>query len=241
MILLPAIDLLDSQCVRLTEGDYNSVTQYDSDPVRVGREFESQGAEWLHVVDLDGAKAGKPCNGAVIEAILQSTKLKVQIGGGIRTLDSVRFWRETGAARVVMGTAIARDLALAEAVFAEAPGFVVAGIDTKNGMMATEGWTESGSETGLSLAQRFAKMGCQRTVFTDIAKDGRLAGPNLEETKKMVEESGLLVIGSGGVSNLDDLRHLQAIGCEGTIVGKALYEGRFTLAEALEVTKLQVS
>lgn len=237
MLILPAIDLIDKKCVRLTQGDYNRRTDYGLDPIEVAKQFADEGAEWLHVVDLDGAKAGQPINLDVIEAITSQGILKVEMGGGIRDDESVRNALEAGVSRVVIGTALIRDPDWAASLFSSLGERIVAGIDTRDGKVAVHGWLETGETDGTELARKFVQIGCRRIITTDIATDGAFTGPNMEMLRGMVEATGIPVIASGGVASLDDLRLIRddLPQIEGVIVGKALYEGRFTVAQAVEV------
>ena len=233
MLIIPAIDLIEGQCVRLSQGDYDQKVVYGADPVLVAREFEAQGATWLHVVDLDGAKEGSPVNLEVVREIVRSTALKVEYGGGLRSVESVRLAMDCGIERAVVGSKIALDLKEAEKWFREFGDRIMASIDTKDGLVAVHGWEETAEIHGVELASQLQGIGCRRIMTTDIATDGMLRGPNVEWMKEMVDSVDISVIASGGVANLDDLKALIATGCEGAIVGKALYERRFSLSEAL--------
>ncbi len=230
MVIYPAIDVLGGKCVRLSQGDYAESVTYYEDPLDAAKSFEDAGSEWLHLVDLDGARAGKPVNTAVFERIRAATKLRIQTGGGVRSLESARVILESGAERVIFGTAIARDLDLAAQVFESLGERAVAGVDMKDGRAATEGWTEGG-EDGLMLARRFKEMGCRWFIITDIATDGMLSGPNFQLMTACVHELGEGVIASGGVSCQDDLEKLRLTGVQGVVVGKAIYEGRVNLGD----------
>lgn len=231
MFVIPAIDMLGGECVRLTEGDYDQKTVYHRDPADAAKQFADSGAEWLHMVDLDGAKEGKPVNHEVVARVIAQTKLKVQVGGGVRTVLDVKMYRELGVGRVVMGSRLAEDLEMAEALFHQFGDEVVAGIDTKNGFVALHGWTSTSDVRGTDLARSLERLGCRRVIFTDVAKDGTFAGPNLAATREMVEATGMKVIGSGGVATVADVVAMRETGAEAVIVGKALYEGRFTFSD----------
>jgi phosphoribosylformimino-5-aminoimidazole carboxamide ribotide isomerase len=236
VLILPAIDLIGGRTVRLSQGDYEQKTDYNLDPLEVARAFEADGAEWLHVVDLDGAKVGHPVNLEVLRRIAEETRLRIEFGGGLRDMDSIDAALKAGAERVVLGSRLAQDLGFAAKVFAGYGERVVAGIDTRDGKVAVHGWLETGHDRGTDLAKRLEELGCRRVITTDIARDGSLVGPNLEALTEMAQAVSIPVIASGGVSvlkDLEDLKRLPAPGVEGVIVGKALYEGRFTLAEAL--------
>jgi phosphoribosylformimino-5-aminoimidazole carboxamide ribotide isomerase len=228
MVIYPAIDVLGGRCVRLSQGDYDAQTVYFEDPLDAARAFVDAGAEWLHLVDLDGAKTGEPVTRPLLERIRQATGLRIQTGGGIRTLAAARESLEAGAERVIFGTAIARSEDLAREVFGSLGKSAVAGIDMREGKAATDGWTE-GAADGLDLARKFKEMGCRHFIVTDIATDGMLSGPNLELMREFVREIGAGVIASGGVSSHQDLEHLESTGVEGVVVGKAIYEGRLDL------------
>jgi phosphoribosylformimino-5-aminoimidazole carboxamide ribotide isomerase len=232
MILIPAIDLLEGRCVRLLRGDYSQAKDYSGDPVAVAKEFAGHGATWLHLVDLDGARSGAPRHLDLLGRIARATRLSIQFGGGLRTLASARMAIEAGAARVVAGTRLTQDDAGARAFFAEFGEAAVAAIDARDGVVATHGWTASGGHDAVAFALRMQGLGCRRVAFTDVASDGALEGPNLAATRAMAAALTIPVLGSGGVASLEDLDVLAETGVEGAIVGRALYEGRFTLAEA---------
>jgi phosphoribosylformimino-5-aminoimidazole carboxamide ribotide isomerase len=237
MLIIPAIDLIDGQCVRLRQGDYAEVTAYDLDPVELARTFAEQGATWLHLVDLDGAKAGKPqpMNLGVLRRIYEAgLNLSLEYGGGIRTELDLTMTVAAGANRVVLGSMLTKSPELARACF-KLGDAVVAGIDARNGRVAVEGWTEDSELDALDLAREFEAAGAKRFIVTDIATDGMLQGPNLEMLRQFAEGLQGGVIASGGVATLQDLKDINAIeGIEGAIVGKAIYERRFTVAEAVQ-------
>lgn len=233
MILLPAIDLLGGHCVRLRQGDYAQRTDYSADPVEVAKSFEDQGATWLHVVDLDGAKSGSPVHLQVIGQIREKTALRIEFGGGLRSDESIDLALSAGSERVVLGTRLVGDAHLAAALFAKYGDQIVAGLDLKDGRVAIEGWTERSENSGIEFARELATTGARRFIVTDVATDGMLRGPNLPLLRQMVEAAQRPVIASGGVSSLDDLRAIAKTGAEGVIVGRALYDSRFTVAEAL--------
>lgn len=240
MLILPGIDLIDGRPVRLTQGDYARMTDYNLDPVETAKRFEAEGALWLHIVDLDGAKAGHPINLATIERIASATSLSVECSGGLRTIDDIESALSAGATRVVLGSRLAADMEFAALVFPKYGERIVAGIDTKEGMVATHGWIETGTVPGTELARKLVDLGCQRIITTEIVKDGTFQGPDLEGLAKMIEAVPVPVIASGGVGSLEDLEALKTLpvpGVEGVIVGKALYEGRFTVAQAVAALK----
>ena len=239
MLIIPAIDLRDGKCVRLTQGRRAEVKVYDGDPVAVARKFEDAGARMLHVVDLDGAFADKNSkNRKVVRRIIRAVKTPVQFGGGLRSVTDVQQMIEFGAAQVVIGTLAAESPETLER-FVQLFGFrVCVGIDARRGVVLTHGWEKEGKFSAAALARRVADAGVDRIVYTDVARDGMLTGVNLEQTCAIARESGLRVTASGGVSSLEDLRQLKSIGrcgVDSVIVGKAIYEGRFTLKEALRL------
>ncbi len=240
MILFPAIDLKDGACVRLKLGLMEEATVFNTDPGAQGRAFAEAGAEWIHVVDLNGAFAGKPVNGAAVEAILGAVPVPVQLGGGIRDMATIEAWLERGVRRVILGTVALRDPALVREACRRFPGRVAVGIDAKGGRVAVEGWAETSDLTVLDLALKFEDAGAAAIIYTDIDRDGVLAGPNVEATAALARAISTPVIASGGVSSLDDLRALKAVassGIAGVISGRALYDGRIDLAEALALLR----
>ena len=229
MYLLPAIDLLDGRAVRLAKGDYHAVTVYNDDPAYQAQLFEEAGATWLHVVDLDGAKSGNPDNLEVVRAILARTSLKVEVGGGVRSL-------EAGATRVILGTALVRDPDFAQAAMEKfGPDALVAGIDAKAGEAAVAGWTEGSGVAAADLARRMAAMGYEHLVYTDIARDGMQTGVENDAYAKMAAAFGNPVIVSGGIATAADIRALAPIAdaVEGVITGRAIYEGTLTVADGV--------
>ena len=233
MLVIPAIDLLGGRCVRLTQGDYSRETDYGTDPVEVAAGFEREGAHYLHIVDLEGAKAGIPLNLDTLSRIRARTRMSIQFGGGVRSADTLRKVLGLGVDRVVVGTRLVNDPDAAGQLFEEFGESVVAGIDARDGVVAVHGWTESGGVRAVEFAVQLQQRGCRRVVFTDIARDGTLEGPNLPALREMVDALSIPVVASGGVSRLDDLGPIRDQGAEAVIVGKALYEGRFSLTDAL--------
>lgn len=236
MLILPAIDIRGGKCVRLVQGDYAQETIYEEDPVAVAKGFVEQGAEWIHIVDLDGAKAGQPVNLDIVERIAKETSAKVELGGGIRMLETAFQVLNRGIARVIFGSRLVSNRAESADLFKALGDQAVAGIDARNGKVSVVGWTEDSELGSLELAQELEAAGAKRFIVTDIATDGMLTGPNLE---MLAEFAGALtghVIASGGVSSLDDLRAIKAIHppVEGAIVGKAIYEGRLTVQQAIQ-------
>ncbi|MCD7108128.1 1-(5-phosphoribosyl)-5-[(5-phosphoribosylamino)methylideneamino]imidazole-4-carboxamide isomerase [Rhizobium sp. DKSPLA3] len=238
MILFPAIDLKDGACVRLKLGDMAEATVYNPDPGAQAKAFQDQGFEWLHVVDLNGAFAGETVNGAAVEAILQATTNPVQLGGGIRTLSDIENWLAKGLARVILGTVAVRDPALVKEACRLFPGKVAVGIDAKGGKVAVEGWAEASELGVIELAQRFEGAGVAAIIYTDIDRDGILAGINWAGTLALADAIAIPVIASGGLASMEDIHRLAApemAKLEGAISGRALYDGRIDPTEALAV------
>lgn len=238
MYLLPAIDLKDGCCVRLKQGDMAQSTVFSDSPAGQAKLFERQGAEWIHVVDLDGAFAGRPVNADAVEEILKAAKVKIELGGGIRSLETVRLWLEKGVSRVILGTAALRNPELVKEACREFPERIAVGIDAKDGFVAVEGWAETSSVRDVDLARRFESAGVGAIIYTNVARDGVLQGPDLNATAALAKAVSIPVIVSGGVASLDDIRACRKAGIfEGVIAGRAIYEGRFTVSEAISVLK----
>jgi phosphoribosylformimino-5-aminoimidazole carboxamide ribotide isomerase len=237
--LYPAIDIRGGQCVRLYKGDYNQETVYGS-PLDMAEEWAKQGAEWLHVVDLDGAKAGQPLNEALIIEIAQGFSVPVQVGGGIRTMAQVETYLANGVKRVILGTSAIKDPEFTALALKRFGGQIAIGLDARDGYVATEGWLDKSQTKADEVAIRLADQGARLFIFTDISKDGTLAGPNIEAAVHLAQASGVSVIASGGVSSLQDIRNLASRreeGISGAIIGKALYQGVFTLEDALQTVR----
>ncbi len=240
MILFPAIDLKNGQCVRLEQGDMARATVFNLDPAAQAKSFEDQGFEYLHVVDLDGAFAGKPVNAQAVEAMLTRVKFPVQLGGGIRDLATVEAWLSKGISRVIIGTAAVRDPALVREAAKKFPGRVAVGLDARDGNVAVEGWADVSTVTALDIAQRFEDAGVAAIIFTDIARDGMLKGINWDATIALADAISIPVIASGGLASIDDIKAMlepRAKKLEGAISGRALYDGRIDPAEALALIK----
>ncbi len=235
MLILPAIDLRGGRCVRLRQGDYNQETVFDADPVAVARRWVEQGATFLHLVDLDGARAGHPVNGDIIRQIVQEAGVPCQLGGGLRDGTHVAEALAWGIRRVIIGTRALKDPAWFAGLCANHPDRVVLGIDAKDGRVATEGWLEVSDLSALELAQRYADLPLAAIVYTDISRDGMLAGPNAQALAEMARGVKVPVIASGGVTTPDDVRTMKRLGLAGCIVGRALYEGRLDLKQAIEI------
>lgn len=238
MILFPAIDLKDGQCVRLKLGEMDQATVYNDDPAAQARAFADLGFPFLHVVDLNGAFAGRSVNGAAVEAILAAVegRMKVQLGGGIRDLEAIEGWLEKGLARVILGTVAVRDPALVKEACRRFPGRIVVGIDAKGGKVAVEGWAEGSELSAVDLARKFEDAGVAAIVYTDIDRDGILKGLNMPSTLELARAVSIPVIASGGLASIDDVKAMlapEARLLEGAITGRALYDGRLDPAEAL--------
>jgi phosphoribosylformimino-5-aminoimidazole carboxamide ribotide isomerase len=233
VIVIPAVDVLDGRAVRLLRGDYNRVTETRGDPVTLARAWAATGARLIHVVDLDGARTGERVNGAVIERLCRAVTVPVEVGGGLRTAEAVAAVLEGGAARAVLGTAALKDQRLLRAVLETWGQRIVVGIDARDGYVATEGWREGSDMPANELAREVVALGARHIIYTDIARDGALEGPNLVALRQMIEAAGVPVIASGGVGTLDDLRRLRDAGAAGAIVGRALYSGAIDLQDAI--------
>ena len=238
MILFPAIDLKDGECVRLKLGDMSQATVYNADPAAQARAFEEQGFEWLHVVDLNGAFAGESVNGAAVEAILSATSNPVQLGGGIRSLDHIEAWLSKGLARVILGTVAVRDPDLVKAACKKFAGKIAVGIDARGGKVAVEGWAEASELEVVELAKRFEGAGVAAIIYTDIDRDGVLTGINWESTLALADAVDIPVIASGGLASMADIVRMtmpDAARLEGAISGRALYDGRIDPRDALDI------
>ena len=234
MILYPAIDLKDGNCVRLLRGEMEAATVFGTDPAAQARAFQDAGAQWLHLVDLNGAFAGRPVNGAAVEAILDAITVPAQLGGGIRDMATIEGWIERGLARVILGTVAVENPALVTEAALAFPGKIAVGIDARAGRVATRGWAEETDVMATDLARRFEDAGVAAIIYTDIDRDGAMGGPNIPATEALARAVNIPVIASGGVSSLADLRALRATGAiAGAISGRALYDGAIDLAEAL--------
>jgi phosphoribosylformimino-5-aminoimidazole carboxamide ribotide isomerase len=235
VILFPAIDLKDGQCVRLKKGEMDAATVFNDDPAAQAREFAAQGFQWLHLVDLNGAIEGRPVNAPAVEAIIKAVDLPAQLGGGIRDMGTIESWLERGLKRVILGTVALTDPGLVRAACKRFPGRIVVGIDARGGMVATDGWVKTSETTAVELAKAFEDAGVAAIVYTDIDRDGVLTGVNVEATASLAAETDIPVIASGGVASLEDLRALKAapVPLAGVICGRALYDGRIEPGEAL--------
>ena len=240
MILFPAIDLKDGQCVRLKLGDMAQATVFNDDPAAQAKSFQDQGFEWLHLVDLNGAFEGRPVNAAAVEAILGAVTLPVQLGGGIRSLAQIEAWLAKGIRRVILGTVALRDPGLVRQACRLFPGRIAVGIDAKGGRVAVEGWAETSDVSAIDLAGQFADAGVAAIIFTDIDRDGVLQGLNFDSTLELARAVPIPVIASGGLASLDDIQRLLRPDChilEGAISGRALYDGRIDVPQALRLIR----
>lgn len=240
MLIIPAIDLRNGNCVRLVEGKLSNETIYSDDPAEMGRKWEAKGAQFIHLVDLDGAFAGEPKNTEAIKKILSAITIPAELGGGIRDMATIEMYLEMGINRVILGSIAVANPKLVEEACAKYGDRIVVGIDAKDGYVAVEGWDQTATRKALDLALEMKKLGVQRIIFTDIKRDGTLKGPNLESTRDMAEATGLKVTASGGVASLEDIAavaKLEPYGVDSVITGKALYDGRIKLEEALKVVK----
>ncbi len=238
MILLPAIDLIDGRCVRLYQGDYEQVTTYADDPTEIARRWQEAGARWLHVVDLDGAQAGQPVNTLSIERLCRETTLQIEVGGGLRSLEHIERVLQSGVQRVILGTAALVDRELLARALQRWGERIVVGLDARDGLVAIRGWRETSRVQVSELARELSAAGVRRFIYTDIARDGALQGPNLAALRAMLDALrglGSSLIASGGISSLNDLQQLAALEIEGAIIGKALYTGALDLAEAVQL------
>ncbi|MDR1089170.1 MAG: 1-(5-phosphoribosyl)-5-[(5-phosphoribosylamino)methylideneamino] imidazole-4-carboxamide isomerase [Coriobacteriales bacterium] len=238
MKLLPAIDILDNRVVRLKRGNYEAVTVYRVSPLEQAREFAAAGATWVHVVDLEGARSGVPCQLDTIAAIREATGLSIEAGGGVRTLEHIRCLSEAGVSRIVLGTALVRDRALASEAVTRYGSLIAAGVDARDGEAAVEGWQEGSGLGARQLVCSLGERGFSHLVYTDISRDGMQTGIDAEAYRRIAGLAGFAVTASGGISTLDDIRSLARLGSsvvEGIIVGRALYEQSFTVEEALRV------
>jgi len=236
MILYPAIDLKDNQCVRLVHGFMDQATVFSDSPADQARAFESEGAEWIHVVDLNGAFEGKPVNMESVKSILSAVNIPIQLGGGIRNMETIDNWIEAGVSKVILGTIALRDPELVKGACKKYPDQIAVGIDARDGVVAVEGWAEKSELTALELALKFEDAGVTDIIFTNVNHDGAMQGPDINGTKSLAEAISTPVIASGGVSSIDDLKALKAVensGISGVISGRAIYDGAIDLKEAL--------
>ena len=238
MIIFPAIDIRGGKCVRLLKGDFAKETVFSDKPEEMAKKWQAQGAQFLHLVDLDGALAGRPQNLATVEKILAAVDIPVELGGGIRTLESIDEVLALGVRRVILGSVAVRDPELVTTACAKYGDRIVVGIDAKDGIVAVDGWGVSGDVEATALAKEMKKAGVKTIIYTDISRDGTLSGVNVEATAKLARESGVAIVASGGVKSIADIEALkpyEKAGIEGVIVGKSIYMGTLDLAEAIEI------
>jgi phosphoribosylformimino-5-aminoimidazole carboxamide ribotide isomerase len=238
MMFIPAIDLIDGKCVRLSQGDYDQKTLYNDDPASVARSFQEQGAEYLHIVDLDAAKNPDSNNRHTIKRVLEAIDVPVEVGGGVRGRSDVEQLLGMGVDRCILGTVIVKDEAMTRSLVSEYGRGVVAGIDARNGLVRISGWTEGSGMTALELGERVRDMGFSRIIYTDISRDGMLEGPNVDAITAMTSHVGMPLIAAGGISTMDDLRLIRSTNnslIEGVISGKAIYEGKLSVDEACRI------
>ncbi len=234
MIIFPAIDILDGKCVRLIQGDYNREKVYGDSPVEMAKKWEVKGAEFIHIVDLNGAKTGESINKQIIIDIANTVSIPVQVGGGIRSIETMKDYLDNGVSRVIIGTAAITDQSFLQTAVSQFGKQVVVSIDAKNGYVATDGWTDTSDVTALDLVEKLQKVGIQTIVYTDIAKDGMLQGPNLAEQQIINKATNMDVIASGGVTTKEDVENLKKLNIYGTIIGKALYDGKLEFESLME-------
>lgn len=238
MDFFPAIDLKDGQCVRLLRGEMDAATVFGDDPAAQAKAFVEQGAEWIHVVDLNGAFEGKPVNADAVADILDAVDVPIQLGGGIRSVEQVTAWLDAGVTRVILGTVALKQPEVVREACAKHPGKIVVGIDARGGMVATEGWADVSDVPVIELAKKFEDAGVSAIIYTDVGRDGAMEGPDLEGTAALAQAISIPVIASGGVSSLDDLRALKMLeqnGIGGVISGRAIYDGAFSIEEAIGI------
>ena len=237
MIIYPAVDVKEGRCVRLVQGEFDKVTVYSDNPVEMALKWEQLGAQYLHVVDLDGARTGHVQNIPTISEMAVKLGIPLQMGGGIRTIEMIETILCKGIHRVILGTSAVKDPNLVKNALKSFGDSIAIGIDAKDGMVAIEGWAKTSEFTAIGFAKKMEELGAKTIIYTDISRDGMLAGPNLKAMEEMVNAVGIEVIASGGVSNIDDIKNLKEVGVSGAIVGKALYTGDLDLKEAIEVAK----
>ena len=238
MLIIPAIDIKEGKCVRLREGQFSDTEVFSDDPIKVALNWADKGAEMLHIVDLDGARYGKLTNISLVEKMIKKMSIPVQVGGGIRSYQEVKNLINLGASRVILGTILWKDKTLAEKLFEDFSEKIVAGIDARDGYLAIEGWQNVTPVDALDFARKMEKIGAKRIIYTDIRRDGTLMGPDIENIEIMLKNINILLICSGGIASLNDIKKLKKIkdsNLEGIIIGKALYKGRIILEEALKL------
>ncbi|HHV32557.1 MAG TPA: 1-(5-phosphoribosyl)-5-[(5-phosphoribosylamino)methylideneamino]imidazole-4-carboxamide isomerase [Clostridiales bacterium] len=233
MIILPAIDVQNGECVRLVKGDFATAHKVAEDALATAKSFEATGAKWIHMVDLDGAKSAQPVNHSVFRNVVQNTHLNVEVGGGIRDMETISFYLNSGVSRVILGSAALSDPDLVKSAVREYGGRIAVGIDARNGLVAAQGWLETSNVQYLELAKQMEQIGVEYLIFTDISRDGTLTGPNLEQLEALNRSVSCHVIASGGVAGSKDIADLKNLGLYGVICGKALYSGNLNLRDAI--------
>jgi len=237
MVILPAIDIKDGECVRLYQGEMSSAEKVAGDPLETAKIFKAAGAEWIHMVDLNGAVQGSRVNSKIFINIAQNSGLRVELGGGIRQMEDIDFYLQNGISRVVLGSAAISNPAIVELAVKKYGEKIAVGIDAKNGRAAAEGWTEISGMDYIELAQKMEKLGVEYIIYTDICRDGMLSGPNMEQLKAIDSAVKCNIIASGGITNLDDIRLLKSTGLYGAICGRSIYKGTLSLSEAIDSSK----
>jgi phosphoribosylformimino-5-aminoimidazole carboxamide ribotide isomerase len=237
MYIIPAIDLRDGKCVRLIQGQYNRQINYEDDPVKQAREFSSAGAKWLHIVDLDGARLGRPVNTDAISAIVNLGLFKIEVGGGLRDEDAIKQLLDIGLERVIIGTKAVSDFEWFSEMAEKFSGEIVLGLDARGSKVATHGWTQDSHHNLLEFAAEAAKLPLAAIIYTDITKDGMMTGPNFERTKALVESVDIPVVASGGVNTIEDIKKLAEFSPEAVIIGRSLYEGTLKLSDAIKAAE----
>ena len=237
MLIFPAIDLYGGKVVRLYKGDYTQMTVYSENPIEVARDFEAAGAEWIHMVDLEGARDGTTPNLSVVADIAQNTHLKVEIGGGIRSMETVKTYVDAGVSRVILGTAAVKDPDFLKAALDAYGDKIAVGVDIKDGKVAIKGWLETAEDDAMTFCEKMQKLGVKTIISTDISKDGAMMGANHGLYREMSERFDMQIVASGGVSSMDDVTRLRVLNIYGAIIGKAYYTGAISLKEAIEVSK----
>ena len=237
MIIFPAIDLMNGQVVRLKQGDFNRKTTYDNNPLKIAKSYENSGATWLHVIDLDGAKTGEQQNDDVIKTLCENTSLNIQVGGGIRSVKRIETLLNLGVARVILGTFAIKEVDVLSSLTKQYPNQIIVSIDAKDGYVTYHGWQETSALTTIDFCQQLTDAGIKTIVYTDIAKDGMMAGPNFDDYQRLSNETDLNVIASGGVSSYGDIKQLAKMDIYGAIIGKALYTNTVTVKEAIRCSQ----
>ena len=237
MIILPAIDILDQKCVRLTKGDYNTAKKVAQDPIETAKEFESAGAEFIHMVDLNGARDGKIVNNEIYEKVVKSVNIPIEVGGGIRNIETVEYYISKGINRVIIGSAALTDPEFVKAAVDKYGDRIAVGIDAENGMVKTSGWLENSNVNYIDLALKMQDVGVKYLIFTDISKDGTLSGPNFAQLKELSGSVSINIIASGGIHDINDIIMLKSMNLYGAICGKSIYSGSIDLREAIRISK----